>query len=271
MDRITAEHTLQMAVNRFNEEMDTHYSMVNVKHECFNLENAAEVYERFCSRYFPNRLNDDYRSLDYFSDSIAMAFTGPEYDGILYNEPICTGFKSIELYEIFLHELSHIFCVHNEIRGGDFYGRYCCNNSGDVYTDGMMNAGYAVWREFIAGVMTDCVFEYSMGGNLSDFRPEIMWHWERIAPENPNAKRHLSELLVLLITSREIALAQTWDEVRRYVQELNVTDVKVFYNLVKAVWENLYVGDYWEIDEEFIHSLGSIYLALLSIKHMESL
>lgn len=122
----------------------------------------------------------------------------------------------------------------------------------------MMNAGYAVWREFIAGVMTDCVFEYSMGGNLSDFRPEIVWHWERTAPENPNAKRHLSELLVLLITSRETALVQTWDEVRRYVQELNVTDVKVFYNLVKAVWENLYVGDYWEIDEEFILDLGSI-------------
>ena len=31
MDRITAEHTLQMAMNRFNEEMGTHYSMVNVK------------------------------------------------------------------------------------------------------------------------------------------------------------------------------------------------------------------------------------------------
>ena len=119
--------------------------------------------------------------------------------------------------------------------------------------------------------MTDCVFEYSMVGNLSDFRPEIMWHWERTVPENPNAKRHLSELLVLLITSREIALAQIWDEVRRYVQELNVTDVKVFYNLVKAVWKNLYVGDYWEIDEEFILDLGSIYLALLSIKHMENL
>lgn len=33
MDRITTEHTLQMALNRFNKEMDTHYSTVNVKHE----------------------------------------------------------------------------------------------------------------------------------------------------------------------------------------------------------------------------------------------
>lgn len=123
-----------MAMNRFNEEMDTHYSMVNVKHECFNLETAAEVYERFCSRYFPNRLNDDYRSPDYFGDSIAMDFTGPEYDGILYNGSLCTELKSIEVHVIFLHELSHIFCVHNEIRGGDFYGRYCCNNSGYTLT-----------------------------------------------------------------------------------------------------------------------------------------
>ena len=154
MDRITTEHTLQMALNRFNEEMDTHYSMVNVKHECFNPENAAEVYERFRSQYFPNRLNDDYRNPDYFGDSIAMAFTGPEYDGILYNEPLCTELKSIEVYVIFLHELSHIFCVHNEIRGGNFYEKYCSNNVENVYTDGIMNAGYAVWREFIAGVMT---------------------------------------------------------------------------------------------------------------------
>ena len=105
-----------------------------------------------------------------------------------------------------------------------------------------IKARYAVWREFIAGVMTDCVFEYSMDGNLSNFRPEIMWHWKRIAPEISNAKRHLSELLVLLITSKEIALANTWDEVRKYVQELNVTNTEVFYNLVKEVWENLYVG-----------------------------
>ena len=49
MDKITVEHTLQMAMNCCNEEMDTHYSMINVKHEYFNPENVAEVYERFCS------------------------------------------------------------------------------------------------------------------------------------------------------------------------------------------------------------------------------
>ena len=44
----------------------------------------------------------------------------------------------------------------------------------------------------------------------------------------------------------------TLDEVKRYVQELNVTDAEKFYSLVRVVWDNLYVGDYWEMDEEFI-------------------
>ena len=30
------------------------------------------------------------------------------------------------------------------------------------------------------------------------------------------------------------------------------------------------VSDYWEIDEEFIYSLGSMYLSLLTIKYMKS-
>lgn len=63
----------------------------------------------------------------------------------------------------------------------------------------------------------------------------------------------------------------TLDEVKRYVQELNVTDAEKFYSLVRVVWDNLYVGDYWEMDEEFILFLGSMYLSLLTIKHMESL
>ncbi len=149
------------------------------------------MYEHFCSLYFPDKLKEDCHNLDYFSDSIAMAFTEAECDGILCNEPVCTEFTEKELYEIFLHELSHIFCTHNEIKGGDFYRKYCCDNSGDTYTDGIMNAGYAIWRELIADIMADCICEYGMDIRLLDVRPEIIWHWERVNPRNLNAKNRL--------------------------------------------------------------------------------
>lgn len=143
MDNKTTESVLLWAMNRFNGVMDTRYSTANVKHECYDTDNAAEVFEHFGGRYFPNRLGDDYRSPSYFRDSIAMAFTGTECDGILYNGPFCAGISPAELYAISLHELSHIFCVHNEIGGGNFYEKYC-GDSSDTYTTGVLNAGYVV-------------------------------------------------------------------------------------------------------------------------------
>lgn len=266
MDSKTTDRALLRAMNRFNEEMDTQYSTASVKHECYDTDNAVEVFERFCGRYFPDRLGDNYRGSGYFRDFIAMAFTGTECDGILYNGPFCAGLSLAELYEISLHELSHIFCVHNEIGGGSFYEKYC-GDSGDVYTTGVMNAGYAVWREFIAGIIADYVSEYSIGRSLSDSHPEMAWHWKEITPKNPNAKRHFFELLFLLMASGEIALAHEWDDVRESVQELNLTDVEVFYSIVKVIWENLHEGECWEIDEEFIHSLGIMYVSLLTVKY----
>lgn len=85
MNSKTTDRVLLRAMKHFNEKMGTRYSTANVKHECYDMDNAAEMFERFCGRYFPNRLGDDYRSPGYFRDSIAMAFTGTECDGIPQN------------------------------------------------------------------------------------------------------------------------------------------------------------------------------------------
>lgn len=64
----------------------------------------------------------------------------------------------------------------------------------------------------------------------------------------------------------EIALAHEWDDVRKSIQRLKLTKAEVLYNIVKAVWENLHEGECWEIDKEFIHSLGIMYVSLLTVK-----
>ena len=59
----------------------------------------------------------------------------------------------VELLHIFLHELAHIYCAHHELDGKSFYDEYCEDYAQSDEEDGMINAGYAVWRECIAEII----------------------------------------------------------------------------------------------------------------------
>ena len=86
--------------------------------------NKVVIFESFCSKYFPIRLKDDYKSEHYF-DFYASAFVGKEnnIDGILYREDKIESPGSI--CHIFLHELAHIFLVRNELDEKNFYDTFC--------------------------------------------------------------------------------------------------------------------------------------------------
>ena len=62
-------------------------------------------------------------------------------------------YHPVELLHIFLHELAHIYCVHHELDGKSFYDEYCEGYAHSNEEDGMINAGYAVWRECIAEII----------------------------------------------------------------------------------------------------------------------
>ena len=46
-----------------------------------------------------------------------------------------------------------IYCVHHELDGKSFYDEYCEGYAHSNEEDGMLNAGYAVWRECIAEII----------------------------------------------------------------------------------------------------------------------
>ena len=46
-----------------------------------------------------------------------------------------------------------IYCVHHELDGKSFYDEYCEGYAHSNEEDGMINAGYAVWRECIAEII----------------------------------------------------------------------------------------------------------------------
>lgn len=119
----------------------------------FDESNKFEVFEAFCKKHFPYRLSDPYREDGYF-DFLASAFVGKDnsrIDGILIRTDV--EYYPDELQHTLIHELAHIYCVHNELAGKDFYGLYCNGTAPTVQEDGIINADYAIWRECIAEVI----------------------------------------------------------------------------------------------------------------------
>ena len=68
------------------------------------------------AKNFPGWLQEDYMADGYFESFAASAFVGYQYYGILIRSDL--DFSSAELFWIFLHEISHIYCTVNEIDGG---------------------------------------------------------------------------------------------------------------------------------------------------------
>ena len=132
------------AFEHFNRKMKTTYTSDNVKLAFYDNSDANEQYRRFCKEFFPDKLTDN----NELRNALASAFTGKDFDGIMIRRDFSRS--QSELFTIVLHELSHIWCTHNEIPTGDFYDRYCKGNLENTLLDGVLNAGYAIWREFAA-------------------------------------------------------------------------------------------------------------------------
>ena len=140
------------ALETFNERLDSNISEDNLLIDFFNPKNGIAVYENFCKAHFPQYLNEPYREEGYFEDVAAQAFAGEDYYGVLIREDV--DFTLGEVLQMFLHEISHLYCTQNEIPGGHFFDKYCM---GSGIKDGMINAGYAIWREAIADIMADSI------------------------------------------------------------------------------------------------------------------
>ena len=57
---------LARAIEIFNDKMDADFSGDNIILTCFMTEDQEEIFEQFCSKYFPYRLNDRYQEEGYF-------------------------------------------------------------------------------------------------------------------------------------------------------------------------------------------------------------
>ena len=205
----------QDACDQFNNVLWTNYSLDNIRIAFCSAENIFKVYRKFTRE---NGFHYENRSEEALFGELAEAFVGqtdcdaPKHvDGILVRTDVPMGNNApTEYFSVFIHELAHIFCTTHEIHtaakeGERFYDLYCAEDPTDFsgrVQNGQMNAGYAIWREFIADIVADIVFQQP-AMFLHEIRPAIKEYQKHVKIGNPDAKLALSKILSIVMNTKE--------------------------------------------------------------------
>ena len=249
------------ALGMFNDCLDSDINKGNIRIDFFVPEIGIKVYERFCSRFFPKYLDEPYKSNGYFDEIAAQAFVSESCYGVLIREDI--DFTLGEVLQMFLHEISHLYCTQNEVPGGRFFDKYCM---GSGVEDGMINAGYAIWREAIADIMADSVLSENATLTLSMVKDEIHHLDQELSIENPDSKKAMSLILAYIMISAEVATTTNWAVAEKRIKNTVGFDEPIIYRILEIVFEQLHTSPFWTITPEFIIELGQMYLELLSMR-----
>ncbi len=78
-------------------------------------------------------LQEGYKRPGRFAGISAEAFASETHAGVMFR--IDLPFPKMELLQIALHEIAHIFCTRNEIEGGKFYQTDCDDPYHPIYGD----------------------------------------------------------------------------------------------------------------------------------------
>lgn len=253
------------ALDFFNDALDSGITRDNTVLAFFTPDNGLEIYEQFCQKYFPKNLDENYTAEGYFQSFAAQAFVGEGRYGVMIRSDL--DFPPAELRRIFLHEISHLFCWENEIEDGGFFDRYCMGSGTE---DGMINAGYAIWREAVADIMADSVLSDYTSLTLEDVREEIGRLYHLLSPANPDSKKCMSLIIVYIMLTKEVGGAAEWYSAETGLKKHLGLDDRMLYAILKMVFDNLHQSQspFWSITPEFIMDLGETYLSLLSFKSL---
>lgn len=254
------------SMDMFNECLDSDISRSNTIIEFFTPENGIKIYEAFYNKHFQKNLSEDYLVDGYFDSFAAQAFVSDHEYGVLIRADI--DFTLAEVLQTFLHEISHLFCTRNEIDEGHFFDRYCM---GSEEEDGMINAGYAIWRETVADIMADSVLSENATMTLAMVKPEVKHLYELIDISNPDSKKCVSLILAYIMISREVACTTDWNVAKAAIDRLFNFDNSMMMVLLEMIFDKLHKSPFWVITPEFIRDFGCTYISLLSFKRLQSL
>ena len=252
---------LSRAVRVFNKKMNTDFSTGNLILTCFMTEDQVEIFEQFCTEYFPYRLEDRYQEDGYFDFRVA-SFIGIDnggIDGILLRTDI--SYRPVELLHILLHALAHIYYVRNELEGKNYPNEYRIGHAATSGEAEFIHAGYAIWRECIAEIIAIKCDDNCGILPLGEKKAALAHLKGRIEPHN--GKRIMSEILAAVMTSTEVEQSETWQDAEKAIQKLALFDTPPERKILEQIYSQLRSRPD-SIDVNFVAEIGLLYRNIFS-------
>ena len=253
----------------YNERFQTSYSLDNIKLAFCTLTDITSVYDTFTKQH---GFHSEKRTIEDFEFTLAETFVGqtdcndPKHvDGILIRTDPPKDLDNYEYYKMMIvHEIAHIFCITHEIDSADkagqrFYDRYCAGTPKDfseTFYDGQINAGYAIWREFIADIVQDIVYQQP-AKRLKVIAPMLRALAKEVKVGSTSSKSAMHRYLSEVINSYEGSEAEEWSDLESKLKALKLP----FVRIVEHVFTMLHDGSCIAIDPESIQALGTMYMA----------
>lgn len=225
----------------------------------------ASVFEEFCGKYFPLYLDKNYSRTDYFAAQ-AMTNVPENICGIL----ICldTPDEGEIWYQIILHEMSHIFCITNELDGENFQDKCTKEKTGGDVHYYFSTVGYAVWREFIADYIAIPITPLMKPISLVNLRENVRKLDEGVNRANPECSQDCSQILSYIFTYPKIKNARDVKSVFRILKKNRIFATKErsqdYYPIIEAIFVQLKQEKYWSITNKFMERIGMTYCALVN-------
>ncbi len=258
----------QQACELYNDYFGTSYSLDNIKVAFCTLDNIVEVYNEFTQKY---GFHSEKRIMSDFESVLAEAFVGQtdiddpaHVDGLLIRVDPPKELADLDYYKIMLvHELAHIFCTTHEIEtawkaGQRFYDLYCAGTPetpSEEYNDGCMNAGYAIWREFIAVIVQDIIYQQP-SLHLNEISKELHALAKKVKVGNPLSKSLLHRYLSAIMNTWEGSETENWEELEKKLNKMKMP----FMSIIHHVFDMVHNGYAYEITPDEIETLGSLYM-----------
>ena len=249
------EDLVECAVNAMNEVFGAEFKKDNLV-VCFH-DPDQDVRDAFMQRH-------GFEVEGTGEDGIAEAFCyGKDgKDGIL----ICRMADEGQIFHTLLHELSHIFCIHNEIEGGHFFDRYCMGERS--IEDGTINAGYAIWREIIAEVMAKEISPDMKSRKLDKSMQREIDHYRKVtSPLNPADKYALSNMIDTIMCMDEVKGGISWTDLEAKLTALDTP----YMSVVELAFSQLRNDKPYEISADFIMELGNAFLVAKAARLVKEL
>lgn len=223
----------------------------------------ASVFEEFCGKYFPLYLDKNYSRTDYFAAQ-AMTNVSEDICGIL----ICldTLDEGEIWYQIILHEMSHIFCITNELDGENVHVKYSKEKMGDDPRYHFLHVGYAIWREFVADYMASELNPFSETYSLTDLRKVVRQLDKNVNLDHPERAQIYSQILVSVFQNPRVAQAADASDAVQILEKNRVfppQNRRNYCATMELLFHQLAQEPFWKLNVDFIEKLGETYLKIL--------